>query len=234
MTPTLQHPPHQPADEPSSAPVARSLEQLSARTSRTTAGRVVSLVVFAGALTLIATCVVRGRDLQRAAPHVFLGAAPLVGRDPHDGWDWRFGLGLVAAGAIAIAVVMATRRMWFWTVRLRTLTAASAVTATAFATALALTDGADGLFRGAAHETEYVSALGTKPPAGEFVRTFIERIDGYSVHVRGHPPGFVLVLKLFAAIGLRGAWPAVMLAVSSLSPIVRTTRLDSRPATTVR
>jgi hypothetical protein len=184
---------------------------------------VVSLVVFAGALTLIATCVVRGRDLQRDAPHVFLGAAPLVGRDPHDGWDWRFGLGLVAAIAIAVAVVVATRRMWFWTLRLRTLTAASAVSAIAFATALALTDGADGLFRGAAHETEYVAGLDSTPPAGEFVRTFTERIDGYSVHVRGHPPGFVLVLKLLASFGARGAWPAVLLAVLATGLIVAAT-----------
>jgi hypothetical protein len=41
----------------------------------------------------------------------------------------------------------------------------------------------------------------------------VERIDEYSVHVRGHPPGFVLVLKALDGIGLGGEWPAALLSV---------------------
>ena len=84
---------------------------------------------------------------------------------------------------------------------------------------LALTDGADGILHGAEHETEYLANLPVTPPAGEFVRTFIERIGDYSVHVRGHPPGFVLVLKFFDGIGIGGGWSTAMLSVAGTAVV---------------
>lgn len=185
--------------------------------------RLAYALAFAAATAAIVWSVVRGRALQRLHPEVLLGAAPLVGRDPSDGWDWRFGFGLVGAAVVAAVVIVATRGGWFWTVRLRTLTFGSALAAMAFATALALTDGADGLLHGAGHGTEYVDGLDSLPGAGEFVRTFVERIDGYSVHVRGHPPGFVVVLKLMAFVGLGGKWPAALLSVAAIGALVAST-----------
>ena len=85
----------------------------------------------------------------------------------------------------------------------------------AFALLLALTDGADGVLHGAVHPSEYLANLTTAPPAGEFVRTFVERIDEYSVHVRGHPPGFVLVLKALDSVGLGDGWPTALLSVAA-------------------
>jgi len=85
----------------------------------------------------------------------------------------------------------------------------------AFALLLALTDGADGVLHGAVHPSEYLANLTTAPPAGEFVRTFVERIDEYSVHVRGHPPGFVLVLKALDSGGLGDGWPTALLSVAA-------------------
>lgn len=166
-----------------------------------------------GGLSLIAASVVWGRAYQRSSPEVFLGAAPLVGRDFVDGWDWRFGWGLVGAAVIALTVVATVERGWWWRARLRWVVAASSAGSGAFAASLALTDGADGILYGAVHRTEYLANLATAPPASEFVRTFVEQIDGYSVHVRGHPPGFVLVLKVLGDIGLGGQWPAAILSV---------------------
>ena len=157
----------------------------------------------------------RGRSLQRRQTAVQLGAAPLVGRSFQDGWDWRFGWGLVAAGVIAALVVAGCWRGWWFTLRLRWVCLIAAIGAALFATALALTDGVDGILFGAAHKTEYVANLKVTPPAGEFVRTFVDRIDLYSVHVRGHPPGFTLVLKFLDAIGLHGARPAAALSIIS-------------------
>ncbi len=165
------------------------------------------------ALSVIGYSVVRGRDLQRREPRVRLGAAPLVGRDSVDGWDWRFGWGLVLAGAILALVVAATHRGWWTSARTRTVYAASGLGAMSFAVALALTDGADGIRYGVADRREYLANLPTMPPAGEFVRTFVERIDDYSVHVRGHPPGFPLVLKALDAVGFGGVWPAAALSI---------------------
>lgn len=155
----------------------------------------------------------RGRVLQRRSPEIYLGAAPLVGRNFRDGWDWRFGWALVGAGAVAAIVAAACASGLWWRLRLRWVVVIAAVSAGAFATLLALTDGADGLLYSVQHPTEYSAGLDSFAPAGEFLRTFIDRIDDYSVHVRGHPPGFVLLLKAMAAVGLGGAWPEAVLSV---------------------
>lgn len=169
---------------------------------------------------IVVISVARGRALERAHREVKLGAAPLVGRDPSDGWDWRFGLGLAGAGLLASAVVGAVWTGWFRRARLRTITLSCSAASAAFALLLALTDRTDGVLTGARHPTEYLTNLPKTPPAAAFVRTFLEDLDGYSVHLRGHPPGFVLVLKFMAAIGLGGAWPAAILAVLSAAVVV--------------
>ena len=177
------------------------------------------MAVWVAAAAIIAISVVWGRRYQSDTPAINLGAAPLVGRDPLDGWDWRFGWGLVAAAAVAAAVVVGVARGWWWRVRLRVAVVASSVAAAAFAVALAVTDGADGVLRGAAHETEYLVNLRVTPPAAEFLRTFVERIDDYSVHVRGHPPGFVLVLKFFDAVGAGGEWSTAILSIVAATAV---------------
>lgn len=166
-----------------------------------------------GAVGVIALSVVWGRRYQEDLPQIFLGAAPLVGRSFRDGWDWRFGWGLVGAAVVAAADIAAVATGLWARARLRWVVAASSIGAGVFATTLALTDGVDGVLYGATHRTEYLVNLRTAPPAAEFVRTFVERIDDYSVHQRGHPPGFVLVLKALDFVGLDGAWPAAMLSV---------------------
>ena len=176
-------------------------------------GLVVAL--HAGALSAAWVSVVRGRELQRTAPEVFLGAAPLVGENFRDGWDWRFGWGLVGAGLVALVVAAAARSGWYDRTRLRTVVVSSGVAAGAFALLLALTDGRRGVLRGVVDETEYLANLSTAPPAGDFVRNFVADIDDYSVHVQGHPPGYVLLLKILDAIGLGGPWPVVALSLLS-------------------
>lgn len=165
------------------------------------------------AVALIVLSVWWGVRLQREHPEIFLGAAPLVGRDPADGWDWRFGWGLAGAALVGSVVTVGVWRGWCWRLRLRTLVFATGAAAACFSVLLALTDGRDGILYGATHDTEYLANLDIAPPAAEFVRDFLSDIDHYSVHVRGHPPGFVLVLKMLDAVGLEGGWPAAMLSV---------------------
>jgi hypothetical protein len=153
--------------------------------------------------------------MQRTDPEIFLGAAPFVGRNFRDGWDWRWNWALVAAGVLGTFVVASVWRRWWWRVRLRWVVLAAGFGSGGFATLLALTDRTDGLLYGAQHKTEYLVNLKTTPPAGEFVRGFVDHIGRYSVHVRGHPPGFVLVLKAMDAIGLRGPWPVVGMSIAA-------------------
>ena len=184
---------------------------------KTRTRRVVLALIWCGCWLLAAwtikVSVERGRVLQRKAPEIYLGAAPLVGRNYRDGWDWRFGWALVGAGVLATIIAAGCASGLWWRLRLRWVVVISAVAAGGFATALALTDGADGMLYSVNHPSEYSAGLASFAPAGEFLRTFIDRIDDYSVHVRGHPPGFVLLLKAMAAVGLDGAWPEALLSV---------------------
>ncbi len=180
-------------------------------------------VAFLAAGALITYTVVHGRELQRMSPEVFLGAAPLVGRSFRDGWDWRFGWGLVGAASVAATVIASVHTGWAERVRLRTLMVSASVAAAVFALSLALTDGIDGVLHGATDPTEYLANLPSAPPAGEFVRTFVDRIDDYSVHVRGHPPGFVVLLQAMRALGLGGAWPVAALSVAGAGVVVAAT-----------
>ncbi len=177
--------------------------------------RLFVVALYAGVASAFYVAVDWGRNLQRTAPEIFLGAAPLVGRNFRDGWDWRFGWGLVGAGLLAVVIVGLAARGWFETARLRVVVLTTGLSAGAFATLLAVTDGRDGLFYGVEHDTEYLVNLSITPPAGDFVRNFVVDIDNYTVHVRGHPPGFVVLLKALDALWLGGAWPVVLLALAS-------------------
>ncbi len=157
--------------------------------------------------------VVRGRELQEAAPWMKIGAAPLVGRDDRDSWDWRWSWGLAGAIAIAGAIAWLWHRGWWMRIRARWAALTAGVGAMVFATLLALGDGLDGLRYGIDHETEYLANLERTPPAAEFVSTYFEKILRYSTHVRGHPPGYELLLKLMAWAKLDGTWPVVALTV---------------------
>lgn len=184
------------------------------RPSRATRVHVaVNVVCWAAAVWVIWISVRRGRELQITTPEIFLGAAPLVGRNFRDGWDWRFSWGWVAAGIVAIALTVSCWRGWWNSLRMRWVLVATALGSMAFAVMLALTDGADGLLYGAEHKTEYLANLKVTPPAGVFVRTFVARLHNYSVHVRGHPPGFVLVLKFLQWVGIGGGWTTAALSV---------------------
>ena len=163
------------------------------------------------ALFIVWWSVTNGQAEQRSQPGLLLGAAPLVGRNSTYGWAWRFSWSTALALLLAAAVVVAHHRDWWTRVRLRYVAAATGAGASSFAVLLALTDGADGLTYGAKHPTEYLANLASAPPAGEFVRTFVDRVNDYSVHVRGHPPGFILMLKAMDGIGLAGVWPLVVL-----------------------
>jgi methylthioxylose transferase len=171
------------------------------------------VVVWSIAIGLIAVSLLWGSRYQAQTPEIFLGAAPFVGRNFRDGWDWRIGWGLVGAAFVAVAAATAVITGWWWRVTVPRVVVASSFGAGLFATMLALLDGPDGVLFGATQSTEYLVNVPTAPPAGTFVRGFVAHIDVYSVHVRGHPPGFLLVLEAMDAVGLGGAWATAGLSI---------------------
>ena len=110
--------------------------------------RTITVLLFAAAVALVGWSVVWGRRLQRRSPEIKLGAAPFVGSDAVDSWDWRAHWQLVLPIIVACAVVaFAPRVIERW--RLRWVVVTTGLAASAFAVALAALDGSDGLFRGA-------------------------------------------------------------------------------------
>ena len=171
-----------------------------------------TVAALTAAIGLIVWAFVWGRRLQHRSPEIKLGAAPFVGRDEHDGWDWRVHWQILIPVAIAwVVIAVAPTVIHRW--RLRWIAVSTGLTAGGFAVGLAALDGTDGLFHGATDKTEYYANLSRTPPWHEFIDTFVQRLPQYSVHVRGHPPGFTLVLKAINGAGIHGAWPVVALSI---------------------
>ena len=158
-------------------------------------------------VVLVVVAVVWGRALVRTDGRIALGAAPFFGR-----WRWEPTWWFLIAAALAVVVVagwpLAARRLpWPW------LCLASWAATAAWAIALALGEGPADIARPLTTEFEYLVVVPGIDDIGAFWRTFLERIDGYPVHVRGHPPGPVGGLWMLERVGLGGAWPAAVLVV---------------------
>ena len=156
------------------------------------------IVAIVGAL--IAYGFVEGNRFSRRDPRIRLGAGPLVG-----GYDLRIGAPtLLVVGVAALVMVagpaLATRLRW------RALVAVTSVATSAFTVALLVNDSRRVVLEPVVNKNEYWQALHKLPTVGTFVRTFITRIDTYSVHTRGHPPGFDVMLLGLRSVGLTNPW----------------------------
>jgi hypothetical protein len=85
--------------------------------------------------------------------------------------------------------------------------------AAAWASALAVSDGAAGFVRPLTLRGEYLTGLGA---VGDhplrWLATFTERAQQYPIHVKGHPPGPMLILWALDAAGLHGpGWAAAVI-----------------------
>lgn len=144
------------------------------------------------------------------------GAEPFVGH-----WDVRAGVGTLVAVAVAAAVVTWGPRL-ARTLRWPALLAAGGATALALAVALGAATSWDGLTAPVRGEHEYLPVVpgAAADPAG-FLASFVERIDGYPIHVRGHPPGFVLSLAGLERLGLGGpGWATALIVAVGASCVV--------------
>ena len=159
---------------------------------------------------LVAGGMLVGRHLYDADPLIHVGAPPLVGS-----YDLRVGPLALPALAVAVFGVAAgprlARRLHFGA-----LLAAAWVGAAAWALALAVTDGASAITRPLETRYEYLTAVprvGENP--GTFLQGFVDQLPTYATHVRGHPPGLVLVLWALDRVGLGGATVAAALVIGA-------------------
>ena len=165
---------------------------------------------------LIALGAMIGASLNAAHWHIVLSAPPILA----DFVDRpRFGIVLpiaVAAAMIRWLPGLTSRLSW------RKLLVVVATAAACWTLALSLAEGTSGLTRGPSWHTEYltdVPAVRADPAA--FLRGFTTNIARYEVHVRGHPPGMVLLLAGLDHIGLTGAGgeAALVITLASTAPV---------------
>ncbi|MGH7534780.1 MAG: hypothetical protein ACREMG_04275, partial [Gemmatimonadales bacterium] len=154
--------------------------------------------------------------LDRGVP-IRIFAPPLIG---------RFQLGpdkglhplLLLAPIVAIGLVVGAGRAERMS-RRRLLIAAGAAAAL-WATALALTSGWEWLARPMELPGHYLKDVARVGSPGEFLSNFTERIGSYGTHVRGHPPGFVLLLWSLDRLGLGGGgWAAALVIVGGAAAV---------------
>jgi len=174
-------------------------ERTLARPSGWIGAAIWAAVVVAGHL-LGASLVASDRLVRIASP-------PLVGLP-----DVRIGAALLPAVALALAAVrwaplLAARLRW------SALLVATWAAGAAWAVALAASTGLNAIAAPLTTRYEYLAAVPRVESPGNFLAGFVDALPTYPTHVKGHPPGMVLVLWLLDGVGLGGPEAAAALVI---------------------
>ena len=149
----------------------------------------------------------RGDDLR-----VF--SAPFFGL-----WRYRLRVGFaapIALGALVIAYGRAVAERLGWRTALLASWAATAV----WSISLSAATGWSGLTRSLRSPYDYAPVLPVlhRLGAGSFIRNYVADLGRYPTHVKSHPPGMVLTLRILELVGLRGTgWAATALIALAAS-----------------
>jgi hypothetical protein len=114
---------------------------------------------------------------------------------------------LVVGAVLVVGLPIAARRLGW-----RGLLALTVVASAGWAVGVAMVEGPDGLTRGLTPNHEYRRDVTVvlEDPAG-FLDGFTDELGSYEIHVRGHPPGFVLLLAGMDSVGLGAVgWEAAL------------------------
>jgi hypothetical protein len=150
--------------------------------------------------------------VEVAPKGVGLGAAPFVGT-----WHWHAGVALLVASALGVTVVIHGGRV-ARSLGFVAMTAVAAATTIAWTLALAASDGWARVTAPLASATEPEPFATHIRHVGGFLRGFVRLIDTRPlppVHVRGHPPGAVVVANVLDRIGIGGAGWLAALAITA-------------------
>lgn len=178
-----------------------------------------ALVVWA---VVVAVGLAWGRQLLDAGHKLVLGAPPLLA-DARTEIPSRIWATAVGTALLVVVLPPITRRL-SWPA----LLGATPALAAGWWGLVALVDGSDGLVRGLEWRSEYAPYV---RPAGEpltFLRGWVDHLPDYSIQLRGHPPGFALLVGALGHLGLATpGWVAavvVAVGVSGLAAVLLTVR----------
>ena len=166
-----------------------------------------ALAALSASAAVVAWAIVRGAAIRRN-PDTKLEAAPLVGT-----WDWAPTPKIIPAVVIGCVVVLSAGRGQSEHLRRRDL-ASICVLSFAWTVALAWSQGRAAMIDPVIDPTEYWARLPKLPPATEMLQVWADPLwmRNQPVHLKGHPPGYVLILKAMSHIGLRSPWAAAALS----------------------
>jgi len=148
-------------------------------------------------------------DLNSSGLDLLVNAPPVAGRfEPMaPGAEILLVLAVIAF-VVGLGPSAARRLGW------RVLLAWVAVAGWAWAVSLALLDPEMGLTGPILRDSEYLHDVPLVGSPGDFLNGFVDRIDIYETHIRGHPPGMILGLWGLGQIGLGGAIPAALAMIT--------------------
>src|SRR5665809_136752 len=160
---------------------------------------------------LIAGVAIGGRIVNESFATNVL-APPLFGR-----FDVRVGPSTLLAVAVSCLVV------WFGprvaaNIPWRMLLVVTTVAAGTWALSLAMVDGIDALSSPLSGPHDYLVTVDRIDSPGIFLESFVDRLETFSLHVQGQPPGMVLIFWGLAQVGLGGsAWATVLVIGTGVS-----------------
>ena len=133
--------------------------------------------------------------------------------------DWRPGRTAVPALICGVVLLVAipnvsARCRWF------TVLSISALGSIAWAITLALVDGSEALTEPLLRN-QYLNSIYQVGDVHTYLATFTERLPGYNIHTKGHPPGFVVLLWAMDHLGFGGArWEAALVFAGGAAAVV--------------
>jgi len=158
-----------------------------------------------------------GVVLEAGGDNLHLGFVPFYGAA-----RWEATWSIVVPVAVAALIVTRGPRVALG-LRWSTLLLTSWIVTAGWSVALAAAAGWHAVTQPVVSPYDYRAVL---PAArglglGAFLRTYVDRLGEYSVHVQGHPPGMVSLLWVLDAIGLRGpGWEAaIIIGVGAAAPV---------------
>ena len=185
-------------------------------TSSTARNRLILLTV--GALGLYFAIVVIsnrwGEALLARGVRLQIMTPPLNGS-----LDWRPGQTAIPALICGVALLfvipfVADRCRWSSVLGL------SALGSVGWAIALALVDGSEALTEPLLRN-QYLNSIYQVGNVHTYLSTFTERLPGYNIHTKGHPPGFVVLLWAMHHLGLQGVrWEAAVVFAGGAAAVV--------------
>lgn len=176
---------------------------------------IITMVALSAWASVIAIGRAEGLALLAAGRKIVLPTPPVLG-DYRDAVPSGLWVPVLVAVLLIVAMPIASRRL-SW----RALAPLATASAVGWWLSLALVDGIEKLTHGVDWETDYQPVMPrvANDPLG-FLRSYVDNLPSFQVQLRGHPPGFTMLLGVLDRFGLQGpGWTTGLVLVSAAASV---------------